>query len=224
MKVSELAQRSGVPISSIKFYIRQKLLPRGERTTASNQAVYGENHLERLLLIAALKDVAGLPNDTLRAVFDAMQPLGVSDADPIHKALVAVYPQPTEVPAEMQPVHDEVRTFLLDLPWTTEDERYFWVGDIASSVVQIRRYLDPDFGETQLRQLADQMWRLSEVEFQLAPGDPVPAMGDDMTATTKRSVLGMLLFEPVLLALRRCANAARGQRMVMGLPLPPTAK
>ena len=121
MKVSQLAERSGVPISTIKFYIREGLLPRGERTTASNQVVYETLHLERLMLIGALKDVAGLGTDTLRSVFAALQPLGESDADPINQALVAVYPKPTEVSVEMQPVHDEVRAFLRSLPWTTED-------------------------------------------------------------------------------------------------------
>ena len=60
MKVSELnGQKSGVPLPTIKFYIREGLRPAGART-GKNQADYGEKHVERLSLIVALRDDAGL--------------------------------------------------------------------------------------------------------------------------------------------------------------------
>jgi DNA-binding transcriptional MerR regulator len=64
MKISELSRRSGIPLPTIKFYIREGLLPAGERT-AMTQAIYGEEHLERLSLIRALKDDAGLSLATI---------------------------------------------------------------------------------------------------------------------------------------------------------------
>lgn len=45
--------------STIKFYIREGILPAGE-PQARNQASYGPRHLERLALITALREVAGL--------------------------------------------------------------------------------------------------------------------------------------------------------------------
>src|SRR5439155_716721 len=60
MKMSELSRASGVPIATIKFYLREKLLPAG-RATAATQAQYDEKHLARLRLIRALVDVGGLP-------------------------------------------------------------------------------------------------------------------------------------------------------------------
>src|SRR5690348_11872470 len=59
MKVSELSRRSQVPLPTIKFYIREGLLPPGTRT-GKNQAEYSEEHLERLALIRVLRDEAGL--------------------------------------------------------------------------------------------------------------------------------------------------------------------
>ena len=54
IRISELSRRSGVPVPTIKFYIREGILSRGE-STAPNQARYSEEHLNRLALIGALQ-------------------------------------------------------------------------------------------------------------------------------------------------------------------------
>lgn len=71
MKISQLCDLSGVSVPSIKFYLREGLLPSGERTSA-NQAEYGDAHVERLRLIRALIDVGGLPVATARRVLEAV--------------------------------------------------------------------------------------------------------------------------------------------------------
>ena len=53
MKISELSERSGVPVATVKFYIREGMLPRGE-ALSTTRAEYGEEHLTRLRLISAL--------------------------------------------------------------------------------------------------------------------------------------------------------------------------
>ena len=67
MKISELSELSGVPVATVKFYIREGMLPRGEALSAT-RAEYGEEHLARLRLIAALADVRGLPLARVRDV------------------------------------------------------------------------------------------------------------------------------------------------------------
>src|SRR5258706_6576622 len=64
MKVSELSEKTGVPLPSIKFYIREGLLPAGVRT-GRNQSDYGASHVERLALIRSLREDAGLPVETI---------------------------------------------------------------------------------------------------------------------------------------------------------------
>jgi DNA-binding transcriptional MerR regulator len=59
MKIGELSRRSGVSVPTIKYYLREKLLPAGT-PTATNQADYTEEHLRRLRLIRALVEVGGL--------------------------------------------------------------------------------------------------------------------------------------------------------------------
>ncbi|MFE2013330.1 MerR family transcriptional regulator [Streptomyces sp. NPDC059491] len=67
---------------TIKFYVREGLLPAGE-LTSPNQASYGETHVRRLRLIRALLDVGGLSVAGIRDVIEA-----VDDRErPVHKVL-----------------------------------------------------------------------------------------------------------------------------------------
>ncbi|MEZ3177928.1 MerR family transcriptional regulator [Streptomyces pimonensis] len=71
MRISELSRLSGVPNATIKYYLREGLLPPG-RSTAATQAEYDEAHLRRLRLIRALTGVRGLSVASARSVLDAM--------------------------------------------------------------------------------------------------------------------------------------------------------
>lgn len=50
MKIGELAQMTGTPIETIRFYEREKLLPDAERTSG-NYRIYRTEHAERLAFI-----------------------------------------------------------------------------------------------------------------------------------------------------------------------------
>lgn len=71
MRMADLSRESGLPVATIKFYLREGLLPAGERTSP-NQARYSEDHVRRLRLIRALIDVGGLSVAATRAVLLAM--------------------------------------------------------------------------------------------------------------------------------------------------------
>ena len=71
MRIAELSELSGVGIPSIKFYLREGLLPAGEKTSA-NQTNYAEEHLTRLKLVRALIDVGGLSVSSASAVLAAI--------------------------------------------------------------------------------------------------------------------------------------------------------
>jgi DNA-binding transcriptional MerR regulator len=68
MRIKELSTRSGVSVPTIKYYLREGLLPAGE-LISKNQANYDEAHLRRLRLIRALIDIGGL---TIAAVRDVL--------------------------------------------------------------------------------------------------------------------------------------------------------
>ncbi|GGW93106.1 transcriptional regulator [Streptomyces malachitofuscus] len=71
MRISELGRRSGVANATIKYYLREGLLPPG-RATAATQAEYDESHVRRLRLIRALVGVRGLSVASAKQVLDAM--------------------------------------------------------------------------------------------------------------------------------------------------------
>jgi DNA-binding transcriptional MerR regulator len=66
-----LSRASGIPVATIKFYLRERLLPAGERT-GPNQSRYREEHLRRLRFIRGLLKVGGLSVATARGVIDAV--------------------------------------------------------------------------------------------------------------------------------------------------------
>lgn len=71
MRMAELSAESGVPVATIKYYLREGLLPRGERTNP-NQARYQPSHVRRLKLVRALLDIGGLSIARVREVLDCI--------------------------------------------------------------------------------------------------------------------------------------------------------
>lgn len=69
--MAELSRRTGVPIPTIKYYLREGLLPPGE-LTSPNQARYDESHVHRLRLVRALVEVGGLTIAATREVLERM--------------------------------------------------------------------------------------------------------------------------------------------------------
>jgi DNA-binding transcriptional MerR regulator len=227
VRLAELSARSGVPRSSIKYYIREGILPPGA-PTGRNQARYGPEHLERLRLVAALREVAELPVEVIKRVAAELD-RGWDDGDPIGEALLAIYaPEGRRgragEQAQLEALAGEVRGFLRGLPWTTGEERHYFAEEIAAALLQVRRHLFPDYPVSALAPYARVAWLLSEVEFESAPGGarvPIRARGDDVADPTRRAILGTVLFERIFSALRRCANSMRSVRISEGLPVPP---
>ena len=81
MRISELSRVSGVPVPTVKFYLREGLLSEGVRTSP-NQAQYDDSHLQRLRLIRALVGAGGLSlattREVLRQVDDALAALAMA--------------------------------------------------------------------------------------------------------------------------------------------------
>ena len=59
MQLKELSERTGISPASIKFYLREGLLPAGQSVHAT-RAEYSPQHVTRLELIQALRRVVGL--------------------------------------------------------------------------------------------------------------------------------------------------------------------
>ncbi|WP_214106335.1 MerR family transcriptional regulator [Acrocarpospora catenulata] len=71
MRISQLSAESGVPIPTIKYYLREGILPPGEQTSAT-RAEYGQAHLRRLRLIRALLEVGRLSVAAIGKILEAV--------------------------------------------------------------------------------------------------------------------------------------------------------
>jgi len=224
MRVSELSDRSGVPVSTIKFYIREGLLRRGE-STGANQARYDASHVDRLALIKALREVCGLGLDVIRRILQALDDPDRA-AQPIRMALRAMEPEPparsdVEQAAYLRALA-EVRAFLDGLDWTLPGSHDEYAERLADALANLRRVIMPGIPVDVIAPYARAAWALSQVEYDTEPhGQRIrPRPGEDLDYPSRMAILGILLMEPVLLTLRRYALNARGTRHWEGLPLP----
>jgi DNA-binding transcriptional MerR regulator len=73
LKMSELAERSGVSAGTIKHYLREGLLTGGDevKRTSKNMAYYPEDFVERVRLIKRLQEERFMPLRVIREVMDS---------------------------------------------------------------------------------------------------------------------------------------------------------
>ncbi len=72
MTISELSLLSNVPLSTIKFYIRQSLIPRPEKTRGT-KAYYGSRHLHRLQLIKKIQTEGNIPLAKVKEIISMIE-------------------------------------------------------------------------------------------------------------------------------------------------------
>jgi len=198
MRISELSRRSGVSVTTIKYYLREGLLHPGEATGAT-RARYDETHLRRLRLVRALTEVAGLRLDTVRQVL-----ADIAGADSWHEAVGSAH----------------VRLAMSDAPPASPDSR------TRVDALLERQGWQLDEQSPQRELLARSLDALADLEHPISDAlldlyaeamKPVAAYevgavrSSDREASAEGAVVGTVLQEPVLLAVRRIAqeNASR---------------
>ena len=67
--MGELAEASGVPAATIKHYLREGLLPGGQKTSR-NMAYYPPEHVDRIRLIKQLQEERFMPLRAIKSVLD----------------------------------------------------------------------------------------------------------------------------------------------------------
>jgi DNA-binding transcriptional MerR regulator len=198
MRISELARQSGLPVATIKFYLREGLLPPGTPISRT-QAEYSDAHLERLRLIRALRDIADLPVATVGTVLAAVddEEIPLLDLLGVTQTAVAGFKgsaPPSEAGAEL------AGKLLADLNWTlTED---------SPLVDSLARVLDVLHGEGEpvdaesLRPWADAARAVAEVEMDHIPVEAPRAEAAHIVA------VGTVIYGELLAQLRLAAQEA----------------
>lgn len=193
MRISELAERTGQSVATIKYYLREGLLHPGE-SRGVTRADYDDGHVERVRLVRTLITVGGLSIERTRAVVHALEqppasrhallgtahevlrPAGEVDDTPLARRLADLlgWPLHPDSPATLQ---------------------------LAAAVTTARAggWECPD---TLLVEWAGLARRIAEVDVSadLAAMPPTEAL--------THAIVGTVLTDPILIALRRVAQEA----------------
>lgn len=204
VRVSELVAVSGVPLATVKYYLREGLLMPGAASSAT-QAEYGEQHVRRLALVKALAGV-GLPLGKIRTIVGLVDNPADTVFETIGRALAALPPYAAEA-EDRAAEYPRARAVL---------ERLGQVYQPAYPVVaQLERALAAaeDVGipmtDERLDVYARHVRGIAEIDLDLMPTDSAES-------AIEYAVLGTAIYEPVLAALRRLAHQDIGAARFAG--------
>ena len=214
MKVSELAQRAGVPLSAVKYYQREGLLPAGTRT-APNQVAYGEEHVQRVRLVRALLETGGLSIAATKDVITALD----ADAAPLARtfqvAQHAMSARRSRESAPSEAARARIEAVAAARGWcVTSDNPGF---EAAAHALDGLRAIGFDPPEEYLDAYAAAAGTAAAADLHALSGR------SDRDAVAELMVVGTVLGDPLLAGLRRLAQqdatrdafpapAARGRR------------
>jgi DNA-binding transcriptional MerR regulator len=192
VRMSELSRVSGVPTATIKYYLRERLLPEGRRTSAT-QAQYDEGHVARLRLIRALLGPAGLSVARARRVLEAVDQAVAPSNELLGTAHCALV-EPADPDRDLSRTTDLLRRW----GWAVHPKD----RDSQAAFQDALEAIDTagfDLPDGVLDGYAQAMVQVAGMEL-----DHLPTESAD--AAVRYVVLGTVLNEPLILALRRLAE------------------
>lgn len=196
MRISGLSRVTGVPVATIKYYLREGLLFPG-RLTSSTQALYDEAHTARLRLIRALLGPAGLSITQVRDVLRIIDDPGPDMFDLLGRVQCA-----TMLPSQ-RPDTAAAEELIGRTGWHIEpDSPEMHRLAAALDGLAAAGFVPP---EGMLERYAAGLHQLASAEIAHIPTESAEA-------AVRYTVLGTLLIEPVLLALRRLAQQDAARR------------
>ena len=199
MRISELARRAGISVATVKYYLREGLL-QGGVVTGPNQASYGDDHLHRLRLIRALREVGGLEIRAIRAVVVAIEDKGLSQHELLGVAQRALDAGPQErTPSpEVDDARRAVDEFIDGLGWNVAREAP-GRRELADALVALAR-IGRHGGTALFRPYAAAADAMAAWEVRTLP------TGEPPGEAVEQLVVGTVVFEAVFAALRRLAH------------------
>jgi DNA-binding transcriptional MerR regulator len=199
MRISELSDRSGLTVQTIKFYLREGLLPKGTATSAT-RADYDDRHLRRLRLIRALREVGDLPVAAITRIVNALDDEKISLRDLVGTAQHALGPHvpPNADGPAWRAAKQDVDSLVAELGWRAGPDAP--ARDLLAQTFVALRGLGFPIVLSELRPYIDAAAAISAHEAGQLTAD----------APRERALLGTLvttvLYEQVLIALHRLAQ------------------
>lgn len=198
MRVSELAESTGVPVHTLKFYLREGVLMAG-RSTSRTRSEYGPEHVERVRLVRALVEQGGISVAGVRTIVAALDSPPPSRHELLGTAhLTLAGPEPA-VAADTDSA-PEVLALLEGLGWMVWADGPF-LAEAARAVDAARAGGVALTAET-LGRYAGAMRAVAEADLDVA------LAATSAAEALHTVVVGTVLVDPLLVALRRIAQEA----------------
>jgi DNA-binding transcriptional MerR regulator len=204
VRISELAETTGVSLPTLKYYLREGLLMPGIATSRT-RAVYDQTHVERVRLIRALIESGGLGIPGVRAVLDALEDPPASAHDFLGVAHRALRP-----PVEPVDPTEEVVGWMQDLGWEACVDSPL-LGSLARAVADARAAGVP-LSASDIADYAEAVRQIAAVDVTVAAAAASPA------AALHTVVVGTVMMDPVLATLRRLAQEVESARVLGARP------
>jgi DNA-binding transcriptional MerR regulator len=206
VRIGDLSRRSRVSVPTIKYYLREGLLPPGA-ATAANQATYSDAHLQRLRLIRALIEVGRLSVAAAREVLSAVDEPDLpphSLLGAAHHAVTRVTPHDRDDPA-WRSARAEVERLIGRRAWRVDDNSPA-IDQAAEAIRTLRAIGGQDVLEC-LDTYADAAAAVAakEVDVVIARQDPARMVEGVVTGT----VLGEALLNALRLLAQQDVSARR---------------
>ena len=198
MRVKELSGRSGVSVPTIKYYLREGLLPPGE-LVSRNQANYDDAHLRRLRLIRALIDIGGLTIAAVKEVLAAADAPDETVRTMLFTAQQSISGQP-DLPRDdaWAEAEQNVADLVERRGWKVRADSRAWQTVVA--VLVSARQLEHGVWTRKLDIYADACERIATADLDYVAGI------EEVDAMLEGTVVGTVLGDTLMTALRRLAH------------------
>lgn len=200
MRLAELCATTGVSSATVKYYLREGLLPPGERVSAT-QAEYGPAHVERLRLIRALVDGADVSIDGIRRIVAAIEHPPPSQQDYFWVAQQAINGAIPEVQVTPET--------------TAAVDRLGWGSCEPAGLAHLQAALETA-ARAGFAVSTDRLVAYGRAMAQVAIADLEALLADPAVPTPSGAMthvaVGTVVTDPVLVALRRLAQQQESER------------
>lgn len=198
MRISELAEQSGVTVATIKYYLREGLLPPGSKV-GERRAEYGDRHVARLRLLRVLREVGDIPVSDLKDVVDAIENESLSMHQTYGAAYDALAPTSGAVSEEMRVLAARV---VQAAGWThvrPDSPALDHLAGLLGVIVDLGAMFDMNYATTYLG-LIDAL-----AAYEVSRLDTADRI-EDRDAVVQQMVVGQVVFGQLVLSLRRIGH------------------
>jgi len=211
MQISELVRATGVPLATVKYYLREGLLPTGRKVTARSSE-YGEEHARRLVLLRLLRSLGSIPVTRLRELVEATDDPRLSVHAMFARASDAIAashappPLPQTDGATQSDAADLADRVLADIGWDAVRPEALDRANLVRAIEAVTSTGLFPVDERALSFYARAADEIASAEIAALPEDP------DRVTQLERMVVGTVAYGEVLTVLRRLAEEHHSAR------------